>query len=106
MGVELVTEAVSVERLAEDMELELSGLFPKHSDLRIKAVRLLMHLKYSGPTKQSRLAQELGLEEYALSRLLTKLELHRYLVRTREGTDKVVALPKTERANAALATMT
>ena len=91
---ETVKEAVTVERLAEDMELELVELFPKQSDLRLQAVRLLMHLEESGPKKQAELAEEFGLEEYAMSRLLAKLELHRYIVRRREGTDKIVSLLK------------
>jgi hypothetical protein len=91
---ETVKDAVTVERLAEDMELELVELFPKQSDLRLQAVRLLMHLEESGPKKQAELAEEFGLEEYAMSRLLAKLELHRYIVRRREGTDKIVSLLK------------
>jgi len=90
-----VREAVTVERLAEDMELELVELFPKQSDLRLQAVRLLMLLEESGPRKQTDLAEELGIEDYAISRLLAKLELHRYILRRREGTDKVVSLVKT-----------
>jgi len=92
---ETVRDAVTVERLAEDMELELVELFPKQSDLRLQAVRLLMHLEESGPKKQGELAEEFGLEEYAMSRLLAKLELHRYIARRREGTDKFVSLLKT-----------
>jgi hypothetical protein len=91
----VVKEAVTVERLAEDMELELAELFPKQSDLRLQAVRLLMHLEESGPRKQTELAEELGMEGYAMSRLLARLELHRYIVRRREGTDKLVSLLKT-----------
>ena len=83
-----------MERLAEDMELELAELFPKQSDLRLQAVRVLMHLEESGPKKQSELAEELGLEGYAMSRLLAKLELHRHITRRREGTDKIVSLSK------------
>jgi uncharacterized membrane protein len=89
---ETVKAAVTVERLAEDMELELVELFPKQSDLRLQAVRLLLLLEESGPRKQTELAEELGLEEYAISRLLAKLELHRYITRRREGTDKIVSL--------------
>ena len=58
-------------------------LFPKQSDL---------HLEESGPKKQSELVEELGLEAYAMSRLLAKLELHSYIIRRREGTDKIVSL--------------
>jgi len=45
----IVKQAVTVERLAGDMELELTELFPKQSDLRLQAVRLLMRLEESGP---------------------------------------------------------
>jgi hypothetical protein len=87
-----VKKAVTAERLAEDMELQLVELFPKHSDLRLQAVRLLMYLEESGPTRQSQLGELLGIQPYAMSRLLTKLELHRYVVREREGADKLVRL--------------
>jgi len=88
----IVKEAVTVQRLAEDMELELVELFPKQGDLRLQAVKLLMFLEESGPRKQTELVAELGMEDYAMSRLLTKLELHRYVVRRREGADKIVSL--------------
>ena len=90
----VVEEAVTVERLAEDMELELVELFPKQSDLRLQAVRLLMHLEESGRKKQTELVEELGMEDYAMSRLLARLELHRYVARRREGTDKLVSLAR------------
>ena len=88
----IVKEAVTVARLAEDMELELVELFPKQSDLRLQAVKLLMLLEESGPRKQNELGEELGLEAYEMSRLLAKLELHHFIARRREGTDKVVSL--------------
>jgi transcription initiation factor IIE alpha subunit len=90
-----VKEAVTVERLVVDMESELVEVFPKQSDLRIQAVKLLMFLEESGPCRQAKLAEELGMEGYAVSRLLDKLE-HRYIIRRREGTDKIVSLWKKE----------
>ena len=87
-----VKKAVTAERLAEDMELELVELFPKHGDLRLQAVRLLMHLEELGQTRQSQLGELLRIEPYTMSRLLAKLELHRYVVREREGADKTVRL--------------
>jgi len=89
---ETVREAVTMEQLAEDMELELADLFPKHSDLRWSAVRLLLLLEERGERKQSELADSLGVEDYALSRLLTKLEASRYITRRRTGNDKIVSL--------------
>ena len=92
MDVDIVKKAITAERLAEDMELDLLELFPKNRELRVQAVRLLMHLEESGPTKQLALAEALDMEPYALSRLLTKLELHRYVTRRRAGNGKIVGL--------------
>lgn len=91
----LVQRTITVDELAEDMEIELGRVFPRGSDLRIQAVRVRMLLEGSGPRKQMELVEELGMERYAMSRLLEKLELHRYIVRRRDGTDKVVSLLKT-----------
>jgi hypothetical protein len=88
----LVKKTVTTERLAEDIEFELLELFPKQSDLRTQAVRVLLHLSEMGPQRQSELAEELNLESYAVSRLLLKLELHDYVTRSRAGTDKIVSL--------------
>ena len=88
----IVKEAVPVARLAEDMELELAELFPKHSDLRLLAVRLLMLLEESGERKQIELAELLEVEPYVLSRLLTKLEAAHYITRRRAGNDKILNL--------------
>jgi DNA-binding MarR family transcriptional regulator len=55
-----------------------------------------MQLGESRPIKQNALAEALGMEPCALSRLLTRLELHRYVIRERTGTDKVVNLTRTE----------
>jgi hypothetical protein len=87
-----VQRTITTDQLVEDMALQLGPVFPKGSDLRLQAVRLLMYLEESGPKKQAELVEEFGLEEYAMSRLLAKLELHRYIVRRREGTDKIVSL--------------
>jgi DNA-binding MarR family transcriptional regulator len=89
---ETVREAVTIQQLAEDMELELADLFPKNSDLRWLAVRLLLLLQERGERKQSELADPLEVEGYALSRLLTKLEASHYVTRRRAGNDKIVSL--------------
>ena len=54
-----------------------------------------MRLEESGHRKQTELVEELGMEDYAMSRLLTKLELHRCVVRRREETDKLVSPART-----------
>jgi DNA-binding MarR family transcriptional regulator len=78
------------------MELELLELFPKHSELRLYAVRLLLHLSELGPQSQSQLSEILDLELYKLSRLLSKLELHNYINRERKGIEKIVTLREME----------
>ena len=45
-----------------------------------------------GPQSQNQLSEILELETYKLSRLLSKLELHKYINRKRKGIDKIVAL--------------
>jgi hypothetical protein len=88
----LVKEAIPIERLAEDMELELSELFPKQGDLRYQSVQLLLHLQAHGPQGQTQLAQTLDIQEYQLTRLLQKLERNRYIKREKRGKDKLVKL--------------
>jgi len=89
---EAVKQAVPLDRLAEDMELELAELFPRHSDLRLQAVRALIQLEESGPTTQDQLAEQLGMERYSMSRLLSRLELAGYISRKRAGPEKTVKL--------------
>ena len=72
---------ITIDRLSEDMELQLAELFSRQSDLCSDAVRLLLHLEEEGPRKQTALSEDLGLETYALGRLLTKLERYPYLTR-------------------------
>jgi hypothetical protein len=91
----VVREAVTLECLTEDAEFELAEVFPRQSDAPRQAVRLLMELEEHGPLKQGELGERLGIEDYSLSRLLAKLELHRYVRRERSGTDKIVALART-----------
>jgi hypothetical protein len=92
IDMEMVKKAVPLVRLAEDMDLELIGLFPKHSDLRFKAVQLLMHLQEQGIRKRSDLSEFLNIEPYALSRLITKLEQGNYIKRKRDGMENFIAL--------------
>jgi hypothetical protein len=88
----MVNQAVTPERIAEDMSLELAEAFPKHSELQKQAANLLVHLGRYRERQQSQLAKELGLEPYSLSRILAKLELQGYVSRERHGLDKIVTI--------------
>lgn len=59
------------------------------------AEEIFMELEEHGPLKQSELGKQLGIEDCALSRLLARLEMHRYVKRERSGTDKIGALART-----------
>jgi len=89
---DLVAQAVPLQRIVEDMEVELSRLFPKNSGLTSVAVRLIILLDERGEMRQAELAGLLDVEDYALSRLLAKLEDAYYITRRRKGNDKMVAL--------------
>ncbi|OGD53027.1 hypothetical protein A3K80_03815 [Candidatus Bathyarchaeota archaeon RBG_13_38_9] len=87
---EIVKEAVTTKRLADDMELELTELFPKQSELKPQAVQLLLHLSEKGSKNQNQLSEDLELKPYTISRILAKLESHNYIRRTRDGNEKTV----------------
>jgi DNA-binding MarR family transcriptional regulator len=78
--------------VAEDLDVELEQLFPNNRESRRDAVRIILKLSESGPLEQSKLAQDLELAEYTLSRLLSKMELHGYVIRTPRGPQKIVTL--------------
>jgi hypothetical protein len=69
-----VHESIPPQLLAQDMDQQLIEIFPKQPDLRIEAVKLLLHLEEHGPTGQAKIAELLNLRDYAVSRLLNKLE--------------------------------
>jgi CRP-like cAMP-binding protein len=94
IDVRLVDEAVPFERVCEDMSLELAELFPKNSELKEQAAKVLIRLGERGGWKQTELAKDLDMEAYSLSRILSKLEAHRYVSRKRDGKDKIVSLPE------------
>ncbi|MCJ7506412.1 MarR family transcriptional regulator [Candidatus Bathyarchaeota archaeon] len=88
--VDQVREAVPPQLLAEDMDQQLAEVFPKQADQRIQAVKLLLHLEEHGPAGQTEIAQLLNLPEYAISRLLNKLEDNRYIKRQKKGLENIV----------------
>jgi len=90
--VDQVREAVPVQVLAEDMDQQLAEIFPRQPDLRTEAVKLLLYLEEHGPTSQTKIAELLELHNYTVSRLLNKLEDHRYVRRERQGIENVISL--------------
>lgn len=87
-----VHESIPPQLLAQDMDQQLTEIFPKQPDLRIEAVKLLLHLEEHGPTSQAKIAELLNLRDYAVSRLLNKLEDSQYIKREKKGLENVVGL--------------
>jgi len=89
----LVRRAVPVERLAEDMELQLSWIFPRNSRYQTHWMELWRLLEERGPQLQSKLAKELGLEAYDMTRFVSSLEIRSQLInRKRLGRDMLISL--------------
>ena len=88
--VDQIREAIPIQLLAEDMDQQLTELYPRQPDQRTQAVKLLLHLEEHGPTDQTEIAQLLNLPEYSVSRLLNKLEDSRYIKRQKKGHENIV----------------
>jgi hypothetical protein len=87
-----VREAISPQLLAEDMDQQLTEIFPRQPELRTQAVKLLLYLEEHGPTSQTKIAEELSIPNYTVSRLLSRLEDHHYIRREKEGVENIVFL--------------
>lgn len=96
-----VKRAVPIERIAEDMELELKPHFRSNSESANMAVRVLLDLEETGPQKQGDLATKFEMEPFEMTRLLNKLESLPYVRRRRDGTGNIVtAINPAERRTA------
>jgi len=87
-----VHEAIPAQLLAQDMDQQLTEIFPKQPDLRIQAIRLLLYLEEHGPTSQTKITQILNLPEYAVTRLLNRLEDSHYIQREKKGLENTISL--------------
>jgi len=85
-----VKEAVTIERLAVDMEVELTALFRNSSDQRKLAVKIMTVLQEHVEMKQNDLAKQLEIEPYAISRIITRLEDSKYVAHSHDGADKII----------------
>jgi len=87
-----VREAIPPQLLAKEMDQQLSEIFPRQPDLRTQAVKLLLHLEEHGPIGQVKIAELLDIQDYAVSRLLNKLEDHNYIRRERKGVENIITV--------------
>ncbi len=87
-----VRAAIPLQLLAQDMDDQLAGIFPRQPELRSEAARLLLHLEEHGLTEQAKIPELLNLRDYAVTRLLSKLEDHGHVKRKKEGVENIVTL--------------
>jgi hypothetical protein len=88
--VENVNDAVTIEQIMEDMELELFDLF-KDANQRRQAVDLLEYLRTKGSANQKDIAEFLGVSLATAGKMVNKL--YRYLKRERgKGREWLVSL--------------
>jgi len=85
-----VRTSVTDEHLLSDREEELAEIFPKSSRSRLQALRVMKFLETHDPTNQKELAEAVGIEEYDLSRILDRLELHQKIRREKRGLENMV----------------
>jgi hypothetical protein len=90
---DFVRDAISLQQIAAEMELELSEFFPR-AELRAQAVRVLEYVRSAPPNlNQIELAGAVEIDDMTLSRILTKLEAYRYVQLQRgEKGEKRIAL--------------
>jgi len=87
-----VHDAIPAQLLAQDMDQQLTEIFPRQPDMRTAAVKLLLHLEEHGPTTQPKIKELLDLPDYTVSRLVCKLEDYRYVRREKKGIENIIAL--------------
>ncbi len=89
---DFVGKVVTKEQLSQDLYAELSQLFPKNPEARLLASDILSLLSQKQALNQKTIAKELEIEEYRLSRVMSRLEAARLIERERSGLDKMVRL--------------
>ena len=89
---DFVRNAISLQQIAADMELELSEFFPS-AEVRAQAVRILDYVRSAPNLNQSEVAAALEIDEMTLHRILVKLEAYHYVQRQRgEKGEKRISL--------------
>lgn len=85
---ENVKTIITTQRIVEDMELQLSELFPHSKKNREYAVTVLRFLREHGQTQQKVLTKQFFENKMSCSRVLNALALYGYLEFTDEGRER------------------
>jgi hypothetical protein len=84
-----VRNSVSEQQLLLDNEEELAEIFPKSDQSRLQALKVMQFLE-THSVNQKDLAEAVGISEYALSRILDRLELHHKIRREKRGLENII----------------
>lgn len=87
--IENVRNIITNEKLVQDMELQLSELFPHSKKNREYAVTVLRFLREHGETQQTVLTKQFFADKMSCSRLLNALALHGYVEFIEEGRERI-----------------
>lgn len=83
INVKAVNQTVTFDQIARDMDLELSDIF-RRSEQKLEAVKLLDYLRQNTEANQKQIAEGIGVSESTVTRLMRKMEAHRYVTRKRD----------------------
>ncbi len=86
-----VRNSVSEQQLLLDNEEELAEIFPKSEESRLQAIKVMRFLE-THIVNQKELAESVGIPEYALSRILDRLELHHKIRRKKRGLENIIQI--------------
>lgn len=93
IGRDLAHEAIPWVEIVRDIEDELSTIFPKSLQLLKKALQIITLLtKQEAPIIQKQIAEVLSANQMDVSRIADKLEAYGYIIRQRQGNEKLVKL--------------
>ena len=76
---------ITTEKIVQDMELQLSELFPRSKKNRVLSVKVLRFLREHGQTQQKILEEQFFNDKMSCSRILNTLTLYGYLKFTVQG---------------------
>jgi len=88
----IVQAAITKERIAKDMDMELSQIFPKNPDAKLTATEILNLLAENKSMNQKTIAELIEIPDYKLSRIINRLDSAGYVQRKKTGLDKIVEL--------------
>jgi hypothetical protein len=91
-----VKKTITVEKISQDMELELSEIYPRSAENRVFSVKVIRFLRENGLTSQKVLTKELfNNDKLICSRILNALCMHEKIEFHDDGREKIWKIRET-----------